>query len=773
MQKKVFLLAFAAVALLLGAAVAGSMFWGSFSYSSKYPEISLKEFDKKTVAGEKNCFLLEVRSNYGRKTIMPYFVVSNGLVVLRKELDLGESQAISECIPAANFSQGDNFIEIYAGGSRLFYHTELLQEVPARLEPILSVSFDGKDSVNVRVENSDDLSYAPLEVFVNGRLDHGLYFSGSSFESNEKVSLQDGQNEIRVEFKGIAAATTAERKPKFGMSPAIGIALVSALLCVLAFLVFAKQPLLEKTAYSILSFFSVLMAVFFLFELAGMLSALNLAVAIASATIAIAIIFRRNLKGNAGLGIGQLKEIKRASPLLFILLGLLVFSSLFFNLFTSSYYSAWTSFYERQSAAIAGQQAVPAIDEFSFFGTKPFGYVSGYFFVNAGISLLAGLSTQQSYAMIAILAQAALIASALLFFSSFGFKGSRAYLAVLAFFLSGFVFADFIFNIRHVISYALLLLAVFFVRKEKLLWASLCLGFGTFVQTPVFLMFIALLPISLTKRETIKTALLSTLLGGFFALLLFAPTLLKSGIPTQAEYNVWGYMWGVPLYGFLLDYISMIVLIAFFILPFVLLKESRFGGFSARVAAFLALFALVQIFVSYRINVVVTVAFALLVAQLFPKRILDNRASEYCLSVLFAIAFALMFILMASFHPVEPIVQSSFNFVRLNTSTNANFLNDPYLGHSFIFLAQRKSSADLAVEYANSEMILDSFEFIKTGNRGILEKHGIDYVVNRSIFLNERPVGDNLWHKLLEFERLDKVYANGIMFVHWVDRGRA
>jgi len=765
MQAKWFIAAVLGIALVLGIAWQLSFYWGSLSADVGQKEVFFTSFDKETALGEENCFSFETRSSYIEKNLASYYAMANGKVFSKGKLDLSNDNTISECIAPELLALGDNFVEVHVRDNRIFYHANVVEALAVE-KPAIALEYKGRGIAGLKVENAGK-GYEPAYIYVNGKLDHLVYPTGKLFESDEKVSLQEGSNTIRVEFKGIAAEAAAEKEQGFAMHPALGVLLVAAMLAALFFMVFAEYPLLEKIAYSVLSFFAIVIAEFFVLEIMGVLSSFNFVVVFAATTIAIIIGFRKRL-GAAGIDKGRvLEKVKNISPMLLLLLGLLVFSSFFFNFFTQSHYSVWTSFYERQSMAIAGTGEIPFTDEYSFLGTKPFGYMSGYFFVNPAVSWLLGVGTQQAFAAIMVVAQLGLVAAGLLLFRSFGFKGSRSYLALLAFMMSGFVFADFSFNIRHVISYAFLFLSVYLVRKEKPVSAALMLAFGTFVQTPVFLMFFAMLPIALTKRTQVKAALKTASIAALVALVFFAPTLLKYGIPTQAKHNVWGYMWSIPLYGFFLDYIALVVMIGVFILPFIALKRTKINRFSARVLAFLVLFVAIQLFVSYRINIVASFAFAMFVALLFPKQLLEKRVLEYCLGVLFAVTFALMFLITIAFYPAPMQMQSSFAFIKENTSTAANFLNEPYLGHTFIFLAQRKSSADLAVEYANAEMIENSFEFIKTGNQSILEKYEIDYVVNRSIFLDEKPVGSNLWHEMLEYEELDKIYANNLFFVHW------
>ncbi len=769
MQKNKLLAAYVVIFAVLAIAAASSFFWGSMAPKDPRAEVFLGSFDKEVALGEKACVYTRMNSGYGSKTIISYRVIANNTVVDNQEFDITNYSGMETCIPAEALLLGDNFVEVFVGGDRLFYHLQVSKTVEEKL-PVVSASFEGDEKLKVRVEENDALKYAPIEIYVNDELDHRVYFEGETFESVERIELRDGENRVEVLFKGEGVSLKVEKPAKFAMNPLLGISIIAALLFVFALGVFAAKPFLEKVAYSTLSVFAILMAEFFLLNVVGILSAANFAIAIALTTIALAIAFRKEFAKNSLTKEEGLAALKKISPFALLLIAILLFSSFAFNFFTSSYYSDWTSFYERQSKTITGIEQIPETDSFSFLGTKPFGYISGYFFVNSGVSWLTGLATQQSYAMIMLIAQAAFLATALLFFRSYNFDGKRSYIALLALFLGGFVFSDFSFNIRHVISYSFLLLAATQMRKGKALPAAIALGLGTFVQTPVFLMFIAMIPLTVTKKKMLKAFGKTAIGGAILALVLFAPTLLSSGLPTQAEYNVWGYMWAIPFYGFFLDYLPLLVLISLFIVPFLATKEVKFDRLSARMLLFLALFVAIQLTISYRINVVATIAFALVVGMLFPKRVIENRLSAYSLGALIGVTLMLMFLLITSFYPVPQSAQNAFAFVKTNTSTEANFLNEPYIGHDFIFLAERKALSDLAVEYADAEMIQDSFEFIKTGNRQILSKYDIDYVVNRSIFLSEKPVGNNLWHELLEYEELDKIYSNGLFFVHRVEK---
>jgi hypothetical protein len=742
--------------------------WGSLFSPDKVTSLALLEFDKAVEERGQSCFSLQVNSNFGKEMEQNFMLIANDSVVLRKQVDVSKNQLISECVSADYLGKEDNFVQIFLGSERVFFH---VAKVAAMEEsnPQVLLEYLQDEILGIRITGNNNAKYSPGSIFVNGKLDHAFYFSGETFEGKEKISLQQGSNSIKVVFRGAEKEIFAEKAFDFRMNPFLGIAIIAVLICVLAGLVFFGNNLFEKLVFSILSFFSIICLVVFTLNVLGLLSALNFSIAIAVIALALGFFFRKNLAKNKALEINWAEKVKKVSPLLILLLCIILFSSIFFNLFTPTYFGVWTSFYERQSRTIMENQAIPAVDSYSFLGTKPFGYMSGYFFANPGISWLTGLGTQQSYAIIMLLAQLSFLGAGYLFFSSFGI-GKKAYLGMLAVLFGGFMFSDFSFNIRHVLSYAFLFISMYFLRNGKGLASGVALGFGTFFQTPIAIMYLFMLPVIVTDRKTLKEIAKAIAVGALIAAVFFAPTLVSSGLPSQAKYNVWGYFWSIPLYGFLLDYYPMLVLIGLFILPFLLLKKISLGKYNLRIILFLLLFLAVQLTISYRINIVATITFALLVSLLFPADFLKGRLGEYSIATFFAVAYTVMFVVILAFYPVIPAVSDSFVFVKDNSSANSNVLNEPYLGHPFIYFAERKSSADLAVEYANAAMIDDSYRFLKEQDKSILQKYNIDYVVNRSMFLDEKPVGDNLYSRHIEFEFLDKVYSNSLVYVHWVDK---
>ncbi len=757
---------FIAIFLALSAAVLVTIGWNSLASKENVLAIELQEFDKKIDRQSDACFSLQIESNLNRQTITDYIVTVGDKIVKKEQIDVGQNKLIKGCVPKENMASEENTVEIMVRNIKVFFHVNVKDQIQ-KTAPELLLEQTSAKKIKISVMQNTDDSHTPIEIFVNDKLDHRIYFSGEQFVSEEKIDLDDGQNKVKVKFKGIEKTLLIEQEPQFKMHLIAGITVISLLLWALFALVFFQKPFVERISFSIVSFFAIFIISAFILDITGLLSALSFTTAIILVTVVVLTLFWKNLEKSIQVNeFSPKKIVEKSSPLAILLVAVIIFSSLTYHFWTPTYFSIFTSFYERQSHLIAELQSVPTTDPFSFLGTKPFGYFSGYFFINAGISWIASTTTMQSFAIIALLSQTAFLASAILFFRSINISGKKSILGALLLLLGVFVFSDVLFNIRHVVANSFMILALYFLKKHKTTISAGLLSIAGFVQPPVFLMFVALCIVAIDWKKEAKQFAKTVVLGAIELLILFVPTFLRSGLPTQAKPEVWGYLWSIPIYGLILDFFSIFVFLAVFVIPFILLKKTSFDGFAKKTAIVLFAFMLVQLFISYRINVVNSVILAILGAHIFPNKFLENRFSEYALSALFAVVLLAMAILSITFYPLHPTGSHAFNFIKENTSTNANFMVEPYLGHPFILVAQRKASADLAVEYANEQMINDSYDYIKEKDPALLQKYNIDFIVNRSIFLDEKPIGDNLYHELIEFPDQDKIYSNDIFFIH-------
>jgi hypothetical protein len=135
--------------------------------------------------------------------------------------------------------------------------------------------------------------------------------------------------------------------------------------------------------------------------------------------------------------------------------------------------------------------------------------------------------------------------------------------------------------------------------------------------------------------------------------------------------------------------------------------------------------------------------------------------------VLIVLAAAICIALsMVSMYTIQGIATAPMDYLKYNTSTGARILSDPLFGHSIAYFADRAVLADLHVEYADGEKLRDSYKFLEEKDYSVLEKYSIDFTLNQSDYINKQATSGELSKEPIEFRELDKVYANGFIYVH-------
>ncbi len=748
---------FAGIFLILFLAVFTTGYWHSLATKPAFTEMQLKSFDKK-IAENDACFNLNLEpNNFDRKKIEKLNVTVNKKILIEKKIDVSQKQTLNECFSSEELESGDNIVFINLGNDRVFYHiqkTDFLEQQ----NPKISIVSANENEIVFKIENNDLQKYEPATILVNGKKDHSVFPSKKNQEFSEKLSLQPGENNVKIVFGNQSEETIVQKKETFHIPLVLSLAIIAGLLSVLFLFVFAKKNLLERTAYSIASFFGFMGVIPFILLNANIFSAELMALITVFFTLGLAFYFKKNFQKNK-------IKIRKLSYFEILLIGFILFSALFFHLFTENYVSLWTSFYERQATLIAQTHEIPVIDPFSELGTKPFGYVSGYFFINAALQVLTGLPGSNIFPIITLLAGTMILVSMLLLLKELKIETKIAYLITALFFMSGFIFGDLMFNIRHTISFSFMLLALaVFLKENNKITPGILLAFAGFMQ-PLLLAFFGIIGVVLLGFKKIVPVLKQVLIASVLVLISFSQVILRHGFVTQANASVWGYNFGMPWPGVILDTLAMSLFSLIVLMPMFLTKKIKLNHESKKILATVLILALVQTFISYRVNIATALLFALFIAKTLPEKIFKQKFAEHALSLALILGLITTFTAMTMFStPASEIEMASF--LKENTSTEANFLVEPALGHSVVFLTERKILSDLAVEYADSEKINESFEFLQTGKNVILKKHGIKYVVNRSIFIESQPVGSNLQPEKIEFEQLDKIYSNGSFYVH-------
>jgi len=183
------------------------------------------------------------------------------------------------------------------------------------------------------------------------------------------------------------------------------------------------------------------------------------------------------------------------------------------------------------------------------------------------------------------------------------------------------------------------------------------------------------------------------------------------------------------------------------------------------IAAVLGLLFLVM--VSARWNIFFTINLALFIVIALPEKTIKNKY--------FVRLFAILILLFALFtstgihlSQVSNMQLSPISYLQEFSSSEENVLVDPMFGHDVAFFAERKILADLAVEYAPEEKLVDSFDFLMEKDYSILTKYNITWILNQGHYIHREAAGGVYYDDPIEFEKIDKIYVNDLMSIHWV-----
>ncbi len=744
---------FVLIAIILSIVFVVSLGWHSFPIENPQFALSLKSYDTE-ITGKDACFSLYLDSQNLSNTQKNLVVKINDEIVKSQKLVLPAEKEKDICLENSLFASGENLVQIDAFSRSVFFHVEKKPVIDLVQPKIELLSFTQKNEysadVNFFIVNPAN-KVVPLEIFLNGEKIRETFFPDG--EHSETVSLVAGENKIKLSFIGEEKESQINNVIPLKSNPFIGIVILSLLFFVLITFVFSKKDLIENIVFSIGVFFVILMIIFFVLNYLGILSNLSFISLFIIITILAAVIFRKNF---------SIPEIKLSLPDRFtFFLGLFLIVILLFNFITPTNVSFWTSFYERQSQTVYQENIVPFFDEYTHFGEKPYGYLSGYFFVNAGISYLLGEQTESAFAIIMFLANLSLFLSAIVFFRKIGFDNYKSKLVVMLLLIGGFLLGDVFFNERHIIALALMFISLIMLFDKKK-YAFVFAGAAMWVQPPIAITFI-IISFALINQK-FKYLIKYWIFSGIIGLVFFIPTFVLYGLPTQAKPTTWGYLFGMPWYGVAVDLLAQLIFFFAIMLPLVSLKPTL-DNFSKKLVAIVFVLVLIELFVSYRVNVATTILFSIAGVYLLPKNILNEKVARHLLLIIFIGGTLFASSILLNF-VVPDYAISSTTFLTEHTPSEARFLVEPALGHYTIYFSHRKVMADLAVEYSNAQLIDESFYFLENGDKSILEKNNIDYVFNRATFIETQPVGSVERDKPIEFTFLDKIYDNSVFFVH-------
>ncbi len=762
---KLFLIIFFVLSLI----VLVSFAWHFFAIQNPIIELSLEKYDN-IVTTNDACFVSKISTENVDPKKVDFVISLNDSVITSKKIVIGSEKEsntranellVDDCISNSLLKEGDNFVEINTYSRNIFFNVKKQNNILLSSPSVEIVSItkktDEKAIVKVSITN-DGATKEKANILVNEVIVKESFFENGVFE--ETIPISEGTNKVVVFFAGAEKSISLENEISLKSNILFGLGLIALFFFVCMSFVFSKKQFNENILFSILSLFIVLSIIFFLLNYLGVLVGISLLSNISFISffciliLSLAIIFRENFS--------LPKIVLPKKDYFTIFLAIVLLAIFLFNIITPTYVSFWTSFYERQSRDIYELNSVPLLDEYTHFGEKPYGYLSAYFFVDVGLSYIFGDQSSTVFAIILVLANLAFFISATRFFKKLGFSDTKSKITLALLILSGFMFGDIFFNVRHIIALALIFTSLSFFFDKKDFKAILLSGVGMFLQAPVILItsIIAFVLCKRNKIDFLKFLIGSVIVGALF----YIPTFILVGLPTQAQTTTWGYLFGMPWYGVAVDLLSPILFFLIIMLPLNNFKL-KLNPFSKRLLILFGILLFIQLFVSYRINIATATIFCFIGVYFVPENILEKKEVRHLLFLLFTGGLILASTVLLNYVVPDYSIGAA-EYMKTNTPSDARILNEPALGHYLVLFADKKIMSDLAVEYADGNLIDQSFNFLQKKDPKIISENKIDYVFNRAMFIETQPVGSVEGKEKIEFYFLDKIYDNGVYFVH-------
>jgi len=701
------------VFLFLLFAVFSSQYWHSFNSFQPEKAFFLESFDSVVSESQKACFAVSFLNNSGTERLA--FKAETGSQVLFSESLKVEGEKSREfCFNASELSQGENTVKLSFSDLSLFYQVE-------------------KDS-----------SRKPEKTVLD---------NGSSQDWTLGISL--------LEDKALQGKAGINWLWFFA-----GLLLLLFAIAAFHFGLFASFPKFASLALSFALAFCLLILNAWVLGFFSQISFFPIALLLVIEAVIVSFAFRNFFKPSLHFQPEKSAESFNAFDVL--LISLIIFLSVFTHLLTPTHLQYFNAFYERSTGLVVESNSIPSLDPLSYFGTRPFAFIPGYFLLEASFSFLTGLQGQALFAFTTAIANLFLLFSVFWAFEALGFKRYRA-LGFLFFIATTFIFNFLLFSPRHSFSLALMLLAFALLAKyRKWFLPGLFLGIAAFIQVPM-LLFFPFLAFFASKEFKAREFAKAWIFGIVIFAILFLPNFLRFGFPTFASPEEWGYLISLPLAYIAFDQgLALLFLALFLIGEFAFFRPKEFfNAFRLKVFAGIILLLAIEAFVSYRFNIVSAFLTALLIVEWIELRKPSVRKLVGIVEVLFLLGFYFIIVLLPQALVPNNVFYAS-QFLQSHSKASDSILSDPFFGHVLEFSAQRKVLADLWVEYADSGMLDDSWAFLKTRDLKILEKYSIRFVFSQKDRVFDKATSFTELEEPLEFQSLNKVYDDGLIFIHQV-----
>ncbi len=752
---------------LFGLAVLCSSVWHDYHFVTQFgPASSLYSYDSIAFDNEQDCFTVDYypsELDTNKNFELAAFV--NGQKAAFIQGTFSDKENLNKaCFDSGILAEGKNKVDIATHHSTLFFQIEkragerqATGQTGIEIIEVKGNEWEEKRILSIQLENKRAGFIAPLEIFVNEKLDHRIYPKQNGL-IEEEITLKELDNEIKVKFEGAVAAGTASFDPPLTMPPIYGLFLLVLAITIFSRFVFPSLELYKKYALSFACTAGLIVLTVFALGNLGWLGKVMFPLTFLAALLVIAIVNRKKAWESKPLNFKEIDTLVLFALLVF------VFIATFFHITTFQHMTYWNGFYERMGAMIVDQNAIPVLDELSYFG-RGYTFVPGYFYFNAGLSWITGLSGDALFAVIMAFANVLFFMSVFYLGKSLGLSKKQGAIFGVLMITESFLMTAISLSPRHTLAFSLFILslALFFDRKKPFM-SGIMLGLAGFIQAPLILFYPVFAFFASKKFDWKKTITAVAIAGAIFAVL-FAPNLIRYGLPYQVESNDWGYLITVPLDYLYRDFAPVLGFFVLFYLVDLWKKRIKIGKYSKRLIIGVLAGFIIQTFVTYRYNIVTSLNIGLLLAMWFPTEKLKDVHFERIVIIFLAAAiwYALS---MVSLFSVQGIATEPIKFIELNSAKESRILSDPLFGHAIAYFAERPVLADLHVEYADGQKLKDAYRFLEEKDYSLLEKYEIGYIVNQNDFINKQAIGGTLSRKRIEFDEIDKIYSNGFIYIH-------
>ena len=699
-----------------------------------------------------------------------------------------DSQNLDICINPEFLKTGKNRIDIYAGENHLFFHaiqnniedfntTAIIDLNISNISKISSLGTKNEKTM-ILVENdskggtypltltSDEKTILSYLIDINPGEKKTIEIPLNEIQDKLNLALATDTQTISAQFKESKTNFVLQKTNAQSSNVFLG-AIFLAITLIGSFILFRKKNKIEHATNALTLFICVFMIVPWVLDFIEIpLNQLTIGIGISILFIAIFAVKKYFYKNKSTKANKETQENTTTddNSLLFALIplaGVILFSLAFF--FIPSHFNDWNVFYERYAETIHENNAIPINDTLSYLG-RGFTFVWGYFLFNSSIHFTTGAQANALFYIMWLFTNTLFAYSAMNLARSIKLNGKQQLLFYALFMTSLFVFVSWAVSPKHVLAFSLAIVAATRMIKGKNTLITAVIGaMAAFTQFSM-IVFVPAMYLILSKKPEFKKIALTVIATFLIFVFLYLPIFASWGMPYEVEPQKWGYMINHSFFDLFPDLGELV----FFFLAAGLItavkKWKKLDFYTQKLAVSGAVLLIIQLFVSYRVNLLTHLTLVALALNIFSKKLNEKNFFNLIVLVVAVSLFINFSILSNSTSPLE--YSSAISYLKNHSMPNENTAVSPLHAHVVTYLGQRKTLSDLYVEYADTHKLSDNYSLILDENKQIMQKYDIKYIIidPQKVFLD--AIKPTFFSKEKEFDFMDKVYSNHKMTIH-------